>query len=282
MPSSNRIDALYSPRLSAIFTRLAQQRFGTLTDAHQLMEDARQQLALGLERRLRDSDFEPTDSYLIVAFKHALTDVMRARFGRPEPRAWLKAFGPLGRWLFERYCLEGRAQPEIIQAALEEPSLAQLTTEDQIRQLLWEMDRVQECEGPRGQEYSLHDEDGQVLEIPVDASPERQLMEEQRLALQARIFQHGQASLQAARGLISHIDSLLGQAGERLRLDDDQRFILQANLDGELTEERMGELLNGLSVRQVRYRRQQALEKLRELLDKAGIRLDDLLPEDDL
>jgi hypothetical protein len=276
------IAELYNPRWTALLRRISQRQYGHLTDAHQLMEDARQQLALGLERRLRDSAFEPTDSYLIVAFKHALTDVMRARYGRPEPRAWLKAFGLLGRWLFERYCLEGRTQPEILQAAIAEPALAQHSTDDQIRQLLWEMDRVQECEGQRGQEYPLHDEDGQVLDIPVDASPERQLMEEQRLALQARIFQHSQAGLQAARGLISHIDSLLGQAGERLRLDDDQRFILQASLDGELTEERMGQLLNGLSVRQVRYRRQQALEKLRELLDKAGIRLDDLLPEDGL
>jgi hypothetical protein len=155
----------------------------------------------------------------------------------------------------------------------------QSTSDDQIRKTLWEMDRVQECQVQRGREHGLHDDEGNLLDIPSSVDPEQQLMEEQRLALQARLFMSTDMAMLQVHGVFARMDQALERSGAMLELDDDQRFILQATLDGVHTEERMGQLLGGLTVRQVRYRRQQAIDKMRKLLEASDIQLSDLVDE---
>ncbi len=276
------VKALYGPRWTAILTRLAATRYGQMTDAVQLMEDARQQLALSLDRRQKSADagLSLSSAYIMTAFNNAMIDLHRQRSGRPEPRAWLKAFGKLGLWLYALYCLEGLGRREVlvqIQADSDQDSVE----EHKLRAVLDEMDRRRECDGAGRREQPLEDERGKPLDISSGHTPEQQLMREQGLAIQARLFLQSSADFSSAQGLMSRMQGLQSGQENALALDDEQRFILQATLAGDLTEERMGELLGGLSVRQVRYRRQQALEKLGQWIRAAGLSLEDLLPDEE-
>ncbi|WP_200345485.1 hypothetical protein [Halochromatium glycolicum] len=85
----------------------------------------------------------------------------------------------------------------------------------------------------------------------------------------------------------AHVDSpspFLSARAEELKkshasplvLSDEELFILRCFQD-PIPERRVGEMLGGLSVRQVRYRRQQALAKIKRYLSANQITLDDLL-----
>jgi hypothetical protein len=273
---------IYSNRWTAIFRRDCSGRFARFTDPEQLMEDARQQLALSLQRmRERGADAPLTAGYILAAFRNALTDLHRQSHGRAEPRPWLKAFGRLGQLLFELYCLARQGRAQVIAALQSDPALMRQSLDpQQATGVLNEMDRRGECDGLGGREEPLFDGTGAPLEVPDHATPERALMEAQSQALQAYLFRGGAGSFDAIQHLVQRLQETHGHLRGRLELDDDQGFILQATLSGELTEAEMGKLLGGLSVRQVRYKREQALEKLKKLLQRTGLDLDALLSED--
>lgn len=276
------LQEIYSSRWTARFRRYCAEKFSRFTDPDQLMEDARQHLALSLQRtRERGADTPLSDGYIMVAFRNAVTDQHRRQSGRAEPRAWLKAFGRLGQRLFELYCLARYGRAEVIAALESDPELKrQSLTPQQASELMNEMDQRGECEGKSYREESLFNEAGHALEVPDYASPEQALIEAQSQALQAYLFGSQGADYSEIRHLVHRIQDASGQLPERLELDDDQRFILQATLSGQLTEAEMGALLNGLSVRQVRYKRQKALEKMKMRLEKLGLGLDELLGGD--
>jgi hypothetical protein len=272
---SSPVEDLYGPKWTAVFTRLAASKYGHMTDPVQLMEDARQQMALSVERRFSEGHNAFSDAYLVTAYKHSLIDAFRSRSGRPGPRSWLKAFGDLGRWLYERYCLQGCSRSEIQADA----SVPQDYAAEQLTALLDEMDRVRECETARRAEYSLEDEAGANRLQAAEPTPEQQLAREQAEAIQANLFQSGLINMDSIRHFQQQLRELASEEAEGFRLDNDQVFIIQATLDGKLTETRMGELLGGLSVRQVRYRRQKAIETMAEWLNRRGLELSDLLPD---
>ena len=274
--------AIYSSRWTARFRRYCSDRFSRFTDPEQLMEDARQQLALSLQRsRERGADTPLTEGYIMVAFRNAVTDLHRRQSGRAEPRAWLKAFGRLGQVLFELYCLARQRRTEVI-ATLETDLelMRQSITSQQAGELMNEMDQRGECEGKGHREVPLFDEASEPLEVPHHADPEQELMEAQSQALQAYLFRGQGGSYSGVQHLVQRIQDACGKLRERVELDDDQRFIIQATLSGQLTEAEMGRLLGGLSVRQVRYKRQKALEKMKTLLEKLGLGLEELLGQD--
>ena len=245
------------------------------------MEDARQYLALSLQRRLeQDADVRLAEGYIMVAFRNAVTDLHRQQSGRAEPRAWLKAFGRLGQLIFELYCLARYGRADVIAALQSDPELQrQPLTRQQAGELMNEMDQRRECVGKGQREESLFTAAGEPLEIPQHANPEQALIEAQSQALQAYLFGNGGAAFSDIRHLVGRIQDACAKLPKRLELDDDQRFILQATLSGQLTEAEIGKLLDGLSVRQVRYKRQMALETMKTLLHGLGLSLDDLLGE---
>jgi hypothetical protein len=274
---------LYRPHWTARFERLARERYGRYTDAAELAADARQKLALRLAGlTAEDGGRALTDGYLLVAFKHALIDCYRERRGRPEPRQWLRAYGPLGRRIFELYCLTRQRFDEVLTALRADPELAAhpAVNPAQVQDLLREIDRRQECAGR--EEVSLNQDDpdaGPTLDPPAPGdSPEAALARRQAEALQALLFTSGYTG--ASEPLFARLAALLADSGGTgLSLDTEEAFILRGFL-ADLTERRIGELLGGLSVRQVRYRRQGALAKLARLVHQAGIGLDDLLPQE--
>ena len=271
--------AIYSSRWTARFRRYCSARFSRFTDPDQLMEDARQQLALSLQRtRERGTDTPLTEAYIMVAFRNAVTDLHRRHSGRAEPRAWLKAFGRLGQLLFELYCLARQGRTEVIAALETDRELVRESiTPRQAGELMNEMDQRGECEGKGHREVPLFNEAGEPLDVPHHVDPEQELMEAQSQALQAYLFRGQGGSYSAVQHLVQRIQDACGKLPERVELDDDQRFIIQATLSGQLTEAEMGKLLGGLSVRQVRYQRQKAMEKMKTLLEKLGLGLDELL-----
>ncbi|MBU0499284.1 MAG: hypothetical protein KJ558_09435 [Gammaproteobacteria bacterium] len=276
------ISRLYSDRWTALLTRLAIDKYGHITDPHQLMEDARQQLAISLDRKSREAaPVLLSSSYILVAFKNSMTDLNRQRSGRVGPRAWLKAFGGLGSYLFEQYCLGRRSRGDILKDLRRDTGLYSLgASEEQVAGLLDEMDREGECESQRRHEQSIHDEDGAPMDIPNAITPEFELMREQSLGIQALLFQGiSTGDFKAVKAFVERIAGARQRLGKGYAIDDDQYFILQSTLTGVLTEQRIGELLGGLTVRQVRYRREQALKVLESLLREAGIDLDELIVE---
>ena len=246
------------------------------------MEDARQQMALSLQRRLeRGANGPLTEGYVMVAFRNAVTDLHRQQSGRAEPRAWLKAFGRVGQRLFELYCLARYPRADVVAALESDPELKRESlTQQQAGELMNEMDERGECEGKGHREEALFNEAGEALEVPDHANPERELIDAQSQALQAYLFRSQGGSYSGIRHLVQRVQDAVGKLPQRLELDDDQRFILQATLSGQLTESQMGELLGGLSVRQVRYKRQKALETMKALLEKLGLGLEELLGGD--
>ncbi len=246
------------------------------------MEDARQHLALSLQRKREGGTATSlTAGYILVAFRHAVIDLHRQQSGRAEPRAWLKAFGRLGQMLFELYCLAQQRRADIINALQADPELMrQPLAPQQAAILLDEMDQRGECKGKGNREEPLYNEAGEPLEIPYHANPEQALIEVQSQGLQAYLFRSQGGNFRSIEHLVARIRDSREQLRESLALDDDQGFILQATLSGELTEAEMGKLLGGLSVRQVRYKRQLALDKLKKLLQKAGLGLEDLLGDE--
>lgn len=265
-----------------MFRRYCAQKFARFTDPDQLMQDARQQLALALQRRFERGAEEPlTEGYIMVAFRNAVTDLHRQHSGRAEPRSWLKAFGRLGQVLFELYCLARQQRADIITALASDPELVRVpSSADQARSLLDEMDRRGECEGKGHKEEPLFNQAGEPIEVPHPASPEDALIEAQSEGLQAYLFRKQSKSFSGIQHLVQRLQEARAQLRDRLELDDDQGFILQATLSGQLTEAEMGKMLGGLSVRQVRYKRQKALEKMKTLLKRAGLSLEELLVPD--
>lgn len=273
---------IYSSRWTARFRRYCAEKYARFTDPEQLMEDARQHLALSLQRMAeRGTETSMTDGYMMVAFGNAVTDLHRRQSGRAQPRAWLKAFGALGQLLFELYCLARYQRADVIAAIETEPTLnRQRPTAKQASELMTEMDQRGECDGKGHREESLFNDSGQAHDVPHHATPERELIQAQSDALQAYLFRREDADLAGVRHVVERIQTASGTLGEPLQLDDDQRFILQATLSGQLTEAEMGQLLGGLSVRQVRYKRQKALERMKALLKKLGLGLEELLGDE--
>ncbi|QFY88496.2 hypothetical protein D5125_02810 [Magnetovirga frankeli] len=277
------ITEIYGDRWSAIFANYCREKFSHLTDPFQLMEDARQLVALSLERKHQtDSEAQLSDGYVMMAFRNAVTDLNRQLSGRAEPRAWLKAFGRLGQVLFDLYCLAKKGRTEILAELSSDIELATSKIDvSRAGALLDEMDQRQECAGKGRVNQSIHDDEGTVVDIPSHKTPEQELMEIQRAGLQAYLFrQESQVDLEVISHFVARIESLREQLRDRLELDDEQSFILHATLSGELTEQEIGRQLGGLSVRQVRYRRQQALDRMRMLLEKAGIGMDEIIYEE--
>lgn len=266
------VEVLYSPYWTAIFTRLAREKFGRLGDPAELAADARQKFSL----RLAQIEAPLDRAYILVAFKHALVDVFREQQGRREPRQWLRAYGSLGARLFDLYCLLRLTLAEILDALRRDSEFSQHPEAEaaKVRLLLREMDRRQECEGrqetlPLG---NTGDDDAPLFD-PADPGPdpEAAIQAQQAAAIKAWLFGGSWTELPPWR----QVDAIPGLGA--LSLDDEEALVLRGYLAG-LTEQRVGELLGGLSVRQVRYRRQTAVDKLRAVLRAAGIAFDELMP----
>lgn len=237
---------------------------------------------MSLQRRQERGAEDPlTEGYIMVAFRHAVTDLHRQYSGRAEPRSWLKAFGRLGQVLFELYCLARHGRADVITALASDPELVrEPVSADQARTLLDEMDQRGECDGKGHKEEPLFNQAGEPIEVPHLADPERVLIEAQSEALQSYLFRSQSGNFKGIQHLVLRLQEARCQLHDRLELDDDQGFILQATLSGQLTEAEMGKMLGGLSVRQVRYKRQKALEKMKTLLQKVGLGLEELLASD--
>lgn len=269
---------IYTSDWTAVFHRLAREKYARLVDHRELAEDARQRLAMRLAA-LGERDASPRlrGGYIFVAFKRALVDAFRDIMGRQEPRQWLKDQGPLGERLFDLYCLMHLSPAEVLTALHEDSELqaAGLPAPELIRGLLAEMDRRQECAGRPRDTVSLH-ADANAEQRPPDlpavgADPAELLEQEQVDALRGLLF--GDPLTALPEPLSLRIRNAF-DAGDGALLDDEQLLILRCQREG-IPERRIGELLGGLSVRQVRYRRQQALERLRAVLARAGMRAED-------
>ncbi len=271
---------VYTSRWSAIFTRYCADKFAWVTDPVQLMEEARQQLSLSLHRKNEKGDsFAPSEGYILVAFKHAVTDVLRKEYGRGEPRAWLKTFGVLGQRLFQLYCLARQRRTAVLEVLENEFSDGpgdKVTR--QAKELLNEMDRRQECQGKSMKKTSLESNDDESSQIAGHGDPETDLQVTQAQALRAYLFREPGSSLEAVGHLVEKIESMVDGLPDTCTLDDQQRFIVHATLTGELTEQQIGRLLE-LSVRQVRYKRKKSLEVVGKIIRKIGLDLADLLDE---
>jgi hypothetical protein len=273
--------SLYSEDWTRVFLRLARDAFGQMADAHALMEDARQRLAMSLSRLGAAGDSrELSRAYIFVAFKRALVDAYRDLFGRPKPRKWLSDLGVIGERLFELLCVKRLSAPEIVATVHRDPSSfgGASVNEAQVREILQEMERRRECASRTGEHVSLHDVrgNGQPAVDPIveNSDPGASAARDQSLQLRRMLFGPPPESLPAA--LRERLAKLQERGDRSLILDDEEYFILRCFRD-QVPERRVGELLGGLTVRQVRYRRQHALGKLRRFFAEADLSFDDLV-----
>lgn len=280
------LEAIYAPRWFRIFSRMSAEKYGAVTDPNDLAEDARQKLANSLARLSeRDLTRLLSRSYILVAFKNALVDAFRERYGRAEPRKWLKDLGAIGGRLFDLYCLMRLGIEEILAALRRDSEYAPPCVdfpdlEQQVRAILQEMDRQRECEGHPGVMEPLAggtddsaDEEPARLDPPTTAlGPEARWERERRETLTEILY--GSPLTTTLRQRIGEQVTPLG--GQPLHLTDEQAFILRCAREG-LTEARIGQLLGGMTARQVRYRRDEAIKQLRTLLENLGLRYEDFV-----
>lgn len=271
--------AIYSSDWTKIFISQARARYAGMTDHEALAEDARQRLAMSLTAL---GQREPTRmlrrGYIFVAFKRALVDVFRELVGRQQPRKWLKDLGQLGERLFDLYCLMRLRIDEILAALREDAELQGIiaVSKADVRAILAEMDRRRECEGrPR-----------EILSLDADPDmPNLTRAISLPSADPAEVVDRGQASVLRLVLVGGSLRSLAAPLRERLTqaltmpngdplLDDEEFFILRCLRDG-ITEQRVGEMLGGLSVRQVRYKRKKTIDALRAALHAAGLSAED-------
>ncbi len=278
--TESAVRSLYSGRWTRCFVGIATRAFGRSVDAQALSEDARQRLAIRLSRLGAAEAPRLSDAYILVAFKHALIDAYREFVGRPVPRKWLRELGALGVRLFELRCLLRLPQSDVLAALRQDPMLAKESAVDEaeVRRLLNEIERRQECQGHASERVSLDvpKQDGQGVPEPADsgADPAEHAARDQADTLRRLLY--GEAAAKLAPGARRRPEQLYERGQPSLPLDDQEYFILRCFRDG-VPDQRVGDLLGGLSVRQVRYRRQQALDMVRRCFAKAGITLDDLL-----
>ena len=168
------LNEIYSRRWAAIFRNYCNRKFANLTDPEALMEDARQILAMTLHRMIENEDSSSlSEGFIMTSFRHAVTDCHRKKYGRGEPRAWLKAFGDLGKRLFELYCLAKMKRMEVLESVDSELSTSsEVSVKPQAEELLNEMDHRRECAGKGMQETSLQVGNDEDVEIPDRNSPE--------------------------------------------------------------------------------------------------------------
>jgi len=267
--NKDQVASLYSGKWEGRFVGYLSNKYGRNTDLHELMEDARQIVAHGLHQQKSKGKGPFSDAYIFTSYKHAVVTVVRQQSGRLRPRKWLLAFGTVGEWLYTLYCIEKMSRSEILEKNYKDF----LLDTDQILEIINEMDAKQECVDRT--QISLIDDKGQNIEVAVGSTPEEELILAQSLSLQALLFNHGGLNLSLAKKFLGRLGEIDKQVIDALQLDDDERFILLSTIQ-EFTDERIGELL-GFSVRQIRYRRQIALEKLADLLVRIGVELKDLL-----
>jgi hypothetical protein len=247
------------------------------------MEDARQILAMALHRMIENKDSSSlSEGFIMTSFRHAVTDCHRKKYGRGEPRAWLKAFGDLGKRLFELYCLAKMKRMEVLESVDSELSTSsEVSVKPQAEELLNEMDHRRECAGKAMQETPLQGGSDEDVEIPDRNNPEDELQASQVVALRAYLFGDLGCSYQGIEHVVEKMERIVDSLSGVREFDDDQRFIIHATLSGKLTEKQIGELLD-LSVRQVRYKRSKTLDLIKIMTKKAGIVLSDLLDEANL
>lgn len=283
--------AIYAPYWTRIFYRIGREKYGRSTDGESLAEDARQRLALSLDRLVtRPDNPNPllTRGYILTAFRNALVDAFRELHGRPAPRQWLVDLGALGLRLFDLYCLMRLRFQEILETLRGDAEFAHLfdlqqgQAEARVTEVLREMLRRRECAGHPVELVSLHtspggeDDDLPDIDPPTDdPGPQARLENAQVEWLRGLLYGAPMDKLSGVLG--ERLREALGRLGnKRLHLEADEAFILRCFRDG-IPERRVGELLGGLSVRQVRYRHEGAIAKLQELLRSAGISYEDLL-----
>jgi len=276
----NWLNEIYSKRWSGIFRNYCANKFAKLMDPDELMEDARQILAMTLHRKIEQNDRTVlSKGFIMVSFRNAVTDVHRKQWGRGKPRAWLGAFGEFGQRIYELYCLARLGRTEVLEVVDSEfSSTSEFSAKKRAAELLHEMDRQMECQGKALKESPPPDESGDCVQIPGDSSPEDRFESAQAQALRAYLFGYLEMSYEGIGHLVDKIQSGRGNLSDPNALDADQRFIIHATLSGELTEKQMGELM-GLSVRQVRYKRAMSFEVIKKMIKKAGLALTDLLDE---
>jgi hypothetical protein len=277
------VQALYSKKWTDIFHRLAKKLFGDVVDTKELAEDARQLLAMKLSRIEAEEDSSGrSDGYLLVSYKYALVDAHRALFGRAKPRKWLSDLGAIGKRLFQLRCIERLSVRDVIAKVHDELSSLRdsSVSETQVREILQEMDRRHECERLAGKQVSLddtHDDEQPVIDepsAPENENPEERAARDQAVELQQLLF--GPTPERLTPAVRKRLENLQRKSGTSLLLDDEECLILQYFCN-EMPEGRVGELLGGISVRQVRYRREQALEKIKRFFADCDLSLDDLI-----
>lgn len=275
------VQALYSKAWTRVFLRLTREAFGRMTDPQALAEDARQRLAMSLSRlEAAGESRRLSRAYIFIAFKRSLVDAYRELAGRPTPRKWLRELGEIGERLFELRCLMRLTDSEVLAALGDDPcpNGAESVDEAEVRRILHEMDSRRECDGRASEFVPLDgvDADGRPIVEPIakDQDPADCLARNEALALRRLLYGASTDALPAA--LRERLEKLRMNGQPTIDLSDEEAFILRCFRD-QIPERRVGELLGGLTVRQIRHRRQRALERMAQCLAAAEITLEDLL-----
>ncbi len=266
------LEAIYTQHWTQMFQHITRGKYAWLTDPESLADDARQHLALQLHKHGEKPEYAQatlTKGYVTVLFKQHLTDVIRAKQGRPRPRKWLRAHGKLGEQLFILFCLQQLKRLEIWAKIQEEFKGETGVLQAHVRHILDEMESQQECDRWTSDEVSVHpdDDDGQIaLNLPSEAPPP----EEDTLERIICMLFSGGLDIPGMKGFALKIKACRDRLGEPAILTDEQLYSLQAfYIEGD-TDQEIAAFLDA-SERTVRYQRKVALEKIKRIVAEYGI-----------
>ena len=278
------LEAIYSEKWTKHFVGICRSKYSNVTDPIDLMEEARQKLALSFSMSTNKTMSEEiSDGYISVSFRNAVIDILRKKIGRVTASPWLRAL-KFGQMIFELYCLRGFSRYEVIRSLLTGMAAKEGNlSEHQLGEVITEMDKKNECTQKKRENISLNDENSDIpaASLATNDTPDTTYQVEQAEALISYIFQSGSVdNFSDARELAKLLVGLR-EKGIQIDLDGDQKFILHATLAGKITEAEMGKALR-LSVRQVRYKRETAKNIISKTLTRLGVELGDLMNAGDV
>ncbi len=287
MKTSEWIKEVYTTGWANRLTRIAEQKYGRILDAADLMEESRQRLALYLSQRCKDpakAEENLSEAYIVITFKSRMTDVMRSRNGKPAPRTWLQAHGDIGKLLFELICLAHLGIDEIVdsEGGCHSDPLIRETPRELLLHIINEIAHKRECDRWERDGVSIHD-GGEVGSPPIDppASPgesdtgemDAEVIEKIiNILLRGGIDMSMSMSHGDIRGFAKRVAQCRERLGKRVALSDDQVYILRAFYLYGFSDKKTAEFLD-LEVRSVRYQREKALASLELTVEKCGVGL---------
>lgn len=276
----NRLAALYTEAWKTRLKAFVGRKYHNFGDWEGWFEEAHQNLALKIDRMPVGNDI--SDAMIFAVFKNELISVKRNRLGYPRPRQWLREFSALGQDLFEWMCLQRMNKTQIINRALEKSRQASYATGDEpasfkplVEKLIDTMIEKKECDGVKPETEQIDGES--VLQIATEEpSTEQQADQEQLKLVLSLLLGATEVTDNLKQKAAEKLSSIRQALNESALLEDLDILVLRCYYFQGLSQNDIAKLTK-LPLQKVVRRREAAIGRIREFLEKQGLDRESLL-----